>query len=173
MHGEKNTRIPPKNAPKIETSSINESLQTYIFNLCDISFNSSIGVKMKQIGKIALLISAIPFLTAKLIAAELLMVEQQGCYYCLEWKDQLGHIYSKTPEGKFAPLKTIDITDVDKISGLKRDVIFTPTFVLMENNKELGRLEGYSSEDFFWELLEVILEKETEYTAPKVIKTID
>ena len=79
----------------------------------------------------------------------------------------------KTPEGKFAPLKTIDITDIDKISGLQRDVIFTPTFVLMENNKELGRLEGYSSEDFFWELLEVILEKETEYTAPKEIKTID
>ena len=172
MHGEKNTRIPPKNAPKIETSSTNESLQTYIFNICDISINSSIGVKMKQIGKIALLISTIPILTAKLIAAELLMVEQQGCYYCLEWKDQLGHIYSKTPEGKFAPLKTIDITDVDKISGLKRDVIFTPTFVLMENSNELGRLEGYSSEDFFWELLEVILEKETEYTAPKVIKTI-
>ena len=43
----------------------------------------------------------------------------------------------------------------------------------MENNKELGRIEGYSSEDFFWELLEVILEKEPEYTAPKVIKTID
>ena len=148
-------------------------MQTYIFNICDISINSSIGVKMKQIGKIALLISTIPILTAKLIAAELLMVEQQGCYYCLEWKDQLGHIYSKTPEGKFAPLKTIDITDVDKISGLKRDVIFTPTFVLMENSNELGRLEGYSSEDFFWELLEVILEKETEYTAPKVIKTIN
>ncbi len=110
---------------------------------------------------------------SKVIAAELLMVEQQGCYYCLEWKDQLGHIYSKTPEGKFAPLKTIDITDIDKISGLQRDVIFTPTFVLMENNKELGRLEGYSSEDFFWELLEVILEKETEYTAPTEIKTID
>ena len=156
MHGEKNTRIPPKNAPKIDTSSINESLQTYIFNLCDILVNSSIGVQMKQIGKIALLISAIPILSTKLIAAELLMVEQQGCYYCLEWKDQLGHIYSKTPEGKFAPLKPIDITDVDKISGLKRDVIFTPTFVLMENNKELGRLEGYSSEDFFWELLEAV-----------------
>ena len=67
----------------------------------------------------------------------------------------------------------MDITDIEKISGLQRDVIFTPTFVLMENNKELGRLEGYSSEDFFWELLEMILEKETEYTAPKVIKTID
>ena len=125
---------------------------------------------MNQLRKIGLLISAIPVLSGNLMAAELIMVEQQGCYYCLEWKDQLGHIYPKTPEGKFAPLKTIDITEVDKIKGLQSDVIFTPTFVLMENDKELGRLEGYSSEDFFWELLEVILVEETEYTVPKVVK---
>ena len=128
---------------------------------------------MDLIKKIVLLIFTVPILSENLTAAELIMVEQQGCYYCEEWKDQLGHIYPKTPEGKYAPLKTFDITEVDEIKGLERDVIFTPTFILMEKNKELGRLEGYSSEDFFWELLEVILEKETEYTAPKVIKTIN
>ena len=128
---------------------------------------------MHLIKKIVLLIFTVPTLSENLMAAELIMVEQQGCYYCEEWKDQLGHIYPKTPEGKYAPLKTFDITEVDGIKGLERDVIFTPTFILMEKNKELGRLEGYSSEDFFWELLEVILEKETEYTAPKVIKTIN
>jgi len=128
---------------------------------------------MDLIKKIVFLIFTVPILSENLMAAELIMVEQQGCYYCEEWKDQLGHIYPKTPEGKYAPLKTFDITEVDGIKGLERDVIFTPTFILMEKNKELGRLEGYSSEDFFWELLEVILEKETEYTAPKVIKTIN
>ena len=128
---------------------------------------------MNQLRKISFLIYAMPILSGNLMAAELIMVEQQGCYYCLEWKDQLGHIYPKTPEGKYAPLKTIDITEVDELEGLQRDVIFTPTFVLMENDRELGRLEGYSSEDFFWELLEVILEKETEYTAPKVVTTIN
>ena len=128
---------------------------------------------MHLIKKIVLLIFTVPILSENLMAAELIMVEQQGCYYCEEWKDQLGHIYPKTPEGKYAPLKTFDITEVDGIKGLERDVIFTPTFILMEKNKELGRLEGYSSEDFFWELLEVILEKETKYTAPKVIKTIN
>ena len=133
--------------------------------------NPSIGVKMNQIRTISFLINSMPFLAGNLMAAELIMVEQQGCYYCLEWKDQLGHIYPKTPEGKYAPLKTVDITEVDKLKGLQRDVIFTPTFVLMENDRELGRLEGYSSEDFFWELLEVILEKETEYIPPKVVKT--
>ena len=126
---------------------------------------------MNLVKKISFLFFLTLFLAGSLKAAELIMVEQQGCYYCLEWKDQLGHIYPKTPEGKFAPLKTIDITEVDKIEGLNRDVIFTHTFVLMENHKELGRLEGYSSEDFFWELLEVILEKETDYVVPQVTKT--
>jgi len=134
---------------------------------------SSIGIEMNQLRKMGFLIFAMPIVCGNLMAAELIMVEQQGCYYCLEWKDQLGHIYPKTPEGKYAPLKTIDITEVDQLKGLQRDVIFTPTFVLMEDNKELGRLEGYSSEDFFWELLELILEKETNYTVPKVIKTIN
>ena len=133
---------------------------------------SSIGIEMNQLRKMGFLIFAMPIVCGNLMAAELIMVEQQGCYYCLEWKDQLGHIYPKTPEGKYAPLKTIDITEVDQLKGLQKDVIFTPTFVLMKGNKELGRLEGYSSEDFFWELLEVILEKETDYTAPKVLKTI-
>ncbi len=134
---------------------------------------SSIGIEMNQLRKMGFIIFTMPIVCGNLMAAELMMVEQQGCYYCLEWKDQLGHIYPKTPEGKYAPLKTIDITEVDQLKGLQRDVIFTPTFVLMEDNKELGRLEGYSSEDFFWELLELILEKETDYTAPKVIKTIN
>tara|TARA_B100001109_G_scaffold43062_1_gene34334 strand:- start:10915 stop:11301 length:387 start_codon:yes stop_codon:yes gene_type:complete len=128
---------------------------------------------MNQLRKMGFLIFAMPIVCGNLMAAELIMVEQQGCYYCLEWKDQLGHIYPKTPEGKYAPLKTIDITEVDQLKGLQRDVIFTPTFVLMEDNKELGRLEGYSGEDFFWELLELILEKETDYTVPEVIKTIN
>ena len=134
---------------------------------------SSIGIEMNQLRKMGFLIFAMPIVCGNLMAAELIMVEQQGCYYCLEWKDQLGHIYPKTPEGKYAPLKTIDITEVDQLKGLQRDVIFTPTFVLMEDNKELGRLEGYSGEDFFWELLELILEKETDYTVPKVIKKIN
>tara|TARA_Y100001936_G_scaffold121921_1_gene119204 strand:- start:1601 stop:2041 length:441 start_codon:yes stop_codon:yes gene_type:complete len=134
---------------------------------------SSIGIEMNQLRKMGFLIFAMPIVCGNLMAAELIMVEQQGCYYCLEWKDQLGHIYPKTPEGKYAPLKTIDITEVDQLKGLQRDVIFTPTFVLMEDNKELGRLEGYSGEDFFWELLELILEKETDYTVPEVIKTIN
>ncbi|MEM9523423.1 MAG: hypothetical protein AAF982_05430, partial [Pseudomonadota bacterium] len=34
-----------------------------------------------------------------------------------------------------------------------RPVIYTPTFVLMKDGREYGRIEGYPGEDFFWGLL--------------------
>ena len=43
--------------------------------------------------------------------------------------------------------------------------IFTPTFILFEKENELARLEGYPGEDFFWALLEIMLEQETNFKA--------
>ena len=125
----------------------------------------SIGDPMREIITLALCMVLSPIFLKTVRAAELLMVEQHGCYYCLEWKDEIGPIYPKTPEGKFAPIRFIDITKIDEIKGLRRNVVFTPTFLLMENDKELARLEGYLSEDFFWGLLEVMLQKETNFKA--------
>ena len=125
----------------------------------------SIGDTMREIITLALCMVLSPIFLKTVRAAELLMVEQLGCYYCLEWKDEIGPIYPKTPEGKFAPIRFIDITKIDEIKGLRRNVVFTPTFLLMENDKELARLEGYLSEDFFWGLLEVMLQKETNFKA--------
>ncbi|MEC9367868.1 MAG: thioredoxin family protein, partial [Pseudomonadota bacterium] len=38
-----------------------------------------------------------------------------------------------------------------------RSVVFTPTFVVLHEGREIGRILGYSGEDFFWGLLEKIL----------------
>ena len=34
---------------------------------------------------------------------------------------------------------------------------FTPTFILVNDGAELGRIEGYLGEDFFWALLGMLL----------------
>ena len=34
-----------------------------------------------------------------------------------------------------------------------RRVSFTPTFILVQDGVEVGRIEGYPGEDFFWGLL--------------------
>jgi len=89
---------------------------------------------------------------------ELLMFKQQGCHYCQVWDENIGVIYGKTPEGKFAPLRKVDINFDDKVANVK-PVIFTPTFVLYQKRREIGRVTRYMSDDFFWGLLEMLLKK--------------
>lgn len=97
-------------------------------------------------------------------ATELIMVEQDGCVYCIAWKNTIGPIYPKTPEGEFAPLRMIDIRDgAPEGTTFTRPVTFTPTFILIENKEEVGRIEGYPGEDFFWWMLEKLLKDKTEF----------
>ena len=42
---------------------------------------------------------------------------------------------------------------------LARPVVYSPTFVLVVEGSEVGRLEGYAGEDFFWGLLGMMLDR--------------
>jgi hypothetical protein len=42
---------------------------------------------------------------------------------------------------------------------LKSPVRFTPTFVLLDGDREIGRIEGYPGQDFFWARLENLAPK--------------
>ncbi|MEL6479093.1 MAG: thioredoxin family protein [Pseudomonadota bacterium] len=93
-------------------------------------------------------------------AAELVMVEETWCEWCERWNEEIGIVYHKTAEGKRAPLRRIDIhgaqpTDLTFDSRPR----YTPTFILVENGQEVGRIEGYPGEDFFWGLLQRLLDK--------------
>ena len=56
----------------------------------------------------------------------LVYVEHQGCEYCEIWDDEISAIYPKTPEGKFAPLLRLDITNYETEMSDVKPVIFTP-----------------------------------------------
>lgn len=92
-------------------------------------------------------------------AAELVMVEEQGCHWCEQWKEEIGVVYHKTDEGRAAPLRPVDIHDLPADLTLHSRPQFTPTFILVENGEEVGRIEGYPGEDFFWPLLARLIEK--------------
>lgn len=96
-------------------------------------------------------------------AVELVMVEQVGCIYCERWNEDIGPIYPKTAEGKFAPLRRIDIGDVKDEINVTRRVIFTPTFLVVEDGAELARMEGYAGDEFFWPLLTEMLQETTDF----------
>ncbi len=56
--------------------------------------------------------SAFVFLPANITkAAELIMLEEDGCPWCELWREEVGGIYPVTEEGKRLPLRIIDIHD--------------------------------------------------------------
>jgi hypothetical protein len=86
-----------------------------------------------------------------LCAAELIVVERTNCPVCIRWNREIAEIYPKTPEGMRAPLHRIDIADTSLL-GLAAPVDFTPTFLLVNEGHEIGRITGYQNDDMFWGL---------------------
>ncbi len=91
-------------------------------------------------------------------AAELVMFESASCEWCAAWHREVGPIYPKTAEARRAPLRRVDI-DAPRPPDLAfiRGIRYTPTFVLIDRGRELGRITGYPGEDFFWALLDELL----------------
>ena len=92
--------------------------------------------------------------------ARLLMIEEKWCEWCERWNDEIGVVYDKTVEGKQARLLRADIHEplpagID-LAGRPR---YTPTFILLDDGREVGRIEGYPGEDFFWPMLQQLLDR--------------
>jgi hypothetical protein len=88
-------------------------------------------------------------------AAELLMFRRDGCPWCAMWDREIGPIYGKTDIGRRVPLRMVDLPR-ERTAGIRTrgPILYTPTFVLVANGQEQGRIEGYPGEAFFWGLLE-------------------
>jgi len=101
------------------------------------------------------------------------MVEQPGCIYCERWDAEIGPAYLKTDEGKFAPLLRADLRQgpPEGITYARR-VLFTPTFVLVNEGQEQARIEGYPGEDFFWPLLTKLLLDNTDFASSNGTETV-
>lgn len=90
----------------------------------------------------------------------LFMIEQRGCIYCAMWDREVGDAYHMTNEGRIAPLERLDLrAPVPEGVAFQRPAVFTPTFILVQDGQEIGRIDGYPGEDFFWGLLGRMLEK--------------
>ena len=93
-------------------------------------------------------------------ALELVMFRRAGCPWCAAWDREVGPIYPKTEIGRRAPIRFVDLDSSGTLNAmLKSPVRFTPTFVLLDEEREIGRIEGYPGADFFWGLLENLVPK--------------
>jgi len=111
-----------------------------------------------RVSSVVILAAALAFLPVSADAAtELLMFEQEGCTWCALWHKEIGPIYPKSAEGKLAPLREFDIRHPPSSLALMSPIVFAPTFVIVKDRKEVGRITGYPGADFFWGLLSRIL----------------
>lgn len=105
----------------------------------------------------ALLLALMPL---RAMAAELVVFERDGCPWCVRWNREVGSIYDKTDEAQRLPLRRVNL-DRGTPQGLRLDVPvrFTPTFVVVERDQEIGRITGYINDDTFWGLLGTLIAK--------------
>lgn len=92
--------------------------------------------------------------------ASLVMFEEPGCPWCAQWDRDIGDSYALTDEGRQAPIRRVDMSrprpdDLVQVKNIR----FSPTFVLLRDGQEVGRITGYPGEDFFWPLLNELLAK--------------
>ncbi len=91
-------------------------------------------------------------------AGGLLMFEEPGCVWCRRWRSEIGPGYPLTQEGRLAPLRRLNIREQANAGAvLERPITTTPTFVLIENGREIGRMVGYPGRDFFYGLLDELI----------------
>ncbi|MFB9263812.1 thioredoxin [Bradyrhizobium erythrophlei] len=96
--------------------------------------------------------------TAASRATELIMFERAGCVWCARFDAEIAPIYGKTEEGRAAPLRRVDLKGPVPADLARIDPgAFTPTFVVVKEGREIGRIRGYPGDAFFFGLLDRIL----------------
>ena len=95
---------------------------------------------------------------------KLLMITADYCIFCQIWEKEIGNIYPKTDISKSFPLEKIELDeylfDNDINDNNNYETKITPTFVFYKNNKEIGRITGYSSAEMFWWHVDEILDRD-------------
>lgn len=87
-------------------------------------------------------------------AAELVMYTRNGCPFCQRFEREVAPVYARTREGKAAALRRVELPAGGvRGEGLREPVVATPTFVLVDEGREIGRITGYLNDDMFWGLL--------------------
>ena len=88
------------------------------------------------------------------------MFADPDCSYCALWEQEVGVVYPRTDEGRRAPLARRALASAETGGErLREPVRFTPTFVLLRDGREAGRITGYPGEANFWGLLDALLRR--------------
>jgi thioredoxin-related protein len=76
--------------------------------------------------------------------AELIVIEVEGCIYCKVFRRDVLPAYMASSRGKEAPIRFVDYNEPAAAElPLNQPVRIVPTFIMLKQNKEVGRIPGY------------------------------
>ncbi|CCD88970.1 putative thioredoxin; SoxS protein [Bradyrhizobium sp. ORS 285] len=111
-------------------------------------------ITLRRLATLPSVAIALLCLSSPLPASELVMFERPGCGWCARFNAEIAPIYAKTDEGRALPLRRVDLTQKlpADLAGIDPGA-FTPTFVVLDQGREIGRIRGYPGDAFFFGLL--------------------
>ena len=82
---------------------------------------------------------------------ELIVMEAEGCTYCELFRRDVLPSYQASERAKDMPIRFLDINDaIPEALGLDSGIDIVPTFVVIKNHKEVGRIPGYMGPEYFF-----------------------
>lgn len=85
---------------------------------------------------------------------ELLVFEHRDCVYCRVFRADTLPRYRESENAAKAPIRFVSIEHADTTTlKLNGAIQMVPTFVLMQDGQEVGRIAGYWAPDNFFKML--------------------
>lgn len=128
-----------------------------------LMMQASIGALWGALGALALSVAnaapdteATPRPVAE--AIEIVVMEAPGCIYCSLFRRDVLPSYEASKRARSVPVRFLDVNDLEK-SNLDLDgpVDIVPTFVVLKDRREMGRVPGYVGPENFFHALNHIL----------------
>ena len=100
-------------------------------------------------------------------AAELLMIHSPTCVFCKSFMNDTKPGYFLSEQAKKYPLHVIDISISENREWIRKairskkikPIIGTPTFILYDDGKEIGRFVGYGGKEWFYHYLDEAIKR--------------
>jgi len=89
---------------------------------------------------------------------QIVVFEVSNCIYCSLFRRHVEPVYAASAQARSVPMRFMDLNDssADYVT-LQRPVDQVPTAVLIENNKEIGRIPGYVGPEVFFRAVSHLL----------------
>lgn len=89
---------------------------------------------------------------------ELLVVEVKGCVYCGLFRRDVVPAYHGSDRARAVPMRFVDLDALGgRIAGMSSPIDTVPTVLVMQDDKEIGRVAGYVGPETFFHAISRLL----------------